>query len=66
MECVSPPELNDEQLLRHLDDEADDQVEMHVARCSHCRERAADLTCSSCTIPSLANSTGSPAPPRWS
>ena len=43
MPCVSPPELNDRELLAHIDGEADRQVEAHLERCAHCRERAERL-----------------------
>ena len=40
MACVSPPELNDRELLTYIDGEADQQVVAHLERCSHCREKA--------------------------
>ena len=40
MPCVSPPELNDRELLAHIDGEADRKVEAHLERCAHCREKA--------------------------
>jgi anti-sigma factor RsiW len=40
MPCVSPPELDDRQLLTYLDGEADHQVASHLEQCPHCRERA--------------------------
>lgn len=43
MTCISPPELDDEQLLAHLDGEADEQIEDHLAQCEHCRVRAEAL-----------------------
>jgi hypothetical protein len=43
MTCVSPPELNDRELLTYLDDEADHQVVAHLEQCPHCRERARHL-----------------------
>ena len=43
MPCVSPPELNDRELLAYIDGEAGRQVEAHMERCAHCRERAKRL-----------------------
>jgi anti-sigma factor RsiW len=43
MPCGLPPEPNDQELLAYLDGEADSQIEEHVARCPHCRERARQL-----------------------
>jgi hypothetical protein len=40
MACVSPPELNDRELLTCIDGEADPQVMAHLERCPHCREKA--------------------------
>jgi hypothetical protein len=40
MACVSPPELNDRELLTYIDGEADQQVVAHLERCSHCRQKA--------------------------
>jgi hypothetical protein len=40
MACVSPPELNDRELLTYIDGEADQQVVAHLERCPHCREKA--------------------------
>jgi len=40
MACVSPPELDDRQLLAYLDGEADPQVASHLKQCPHCREKA--------------------------
>ena len=40
MACVSPPELNDRQLLTYTDGEADHEVVAHLERCPHCREKA--------------------------
>jgi hypothetical protein len=39
MACVSPPELNDRELLTYIDGEADQQVVAHLERCPHCREK---------------------------
>ncbi len=41
--CVSPPELDEKQLLAYLDGEANHQVAAHLARCPYCRERAEEL-----------------------
>ncbi len=41
--CVSPPELEDIQLLAHLDGRADREVEAHLEQCPYCRQRASDL-----------------------
>ncbi len=43
MTCVSPPELEDRQLLSHLDGGGDDSIAEHLARCPHCREKADQL-----------------------
>lgn len=43
MACASPPELEDEQILKYLDGEADPRVAAHVAQCAHCRERVKRL-----------------------
>jgi hypothetical protein len=40
MTCVSPPELDDRELLTYMDGEAATDVVAHVERCPHCRERA--------------------------
>jgi hypothetical protein len=40
MACVSPPELNDRELLAYIDGETDQQVVAHLERCPHCREKA--------------------------
>ena len=45
MACVSPPELNDRELLTYIDGEADQQVVAHLERCPHCREKAHRLAC---------------------
>jgi anti-sigma factor RsiW len=44
MNCVSPPALDDRQLLGSLDGEDDSQVAFHLAHCSYCRARAAQLS----------------------
>jgi anti-sigma factor RsiW len=43
MQCMSPPELNDGQLLAYLDDAADAAVARHLADCPACRQRAGQL-----------------------
>lgn len=43
MPCVSPPELEDIQLLIYLDGEAEPEVTAHLQACSHCRLRAEKL-----------------------
>lgn len=43
MTCISPPELEEMQLLAFLDGEAPADVSTHIARCPHCRERAQQL-----------------------
>jgi anti-sigma factor RsiW len=43
MTCVSPPELNDRELLVYIDGEADPQVMAHLERCSYCRQKALRL-----------------------
>ena len=43
MACVSPPELNDRELLTYIDGEADQQVVAHLERCPHCRQKAQRL-----------------------
>lgn len=43
MTCVMPPELADHELLAYLDGEAGPEVEAHLQRCPHCRERAEEL-----------------------
>ena len=41
--CVSPPELDDGDLLTYIDGEADQQVVAHLERCPHCREKVQRL-----------------------
>jgi hypothetical protein len=42
--CVSPPELNDGQLLAYLDHpEADQEIALHLTSCSYCRQKAETL-----------------------
>lgn len=42
MKCISPPALEDSQLLAYLDGEAD-EVEDHLAQCRYCSQRAGAL-----------------------
>lgn len=41
--CAFPPELDDKQLLRYLDGEADEETISHLKGCAHCREKAETL-----------------------
>jgi len=41
--CASPPELNEAELLAHLDRQAPEPVETHLAACPYCRARATQL-----------------------
>lgn len=43
MTCVSPPELDDGELLTYVDGEADRRVVAHLEQCSHCRDKARRL-----------------------
>ena len=43
MNCVSPPELDDRQLMAYLDGVADNKVATHLERCPYCREKADHL-----------------------
>jgi hypothetical protein len=43
MACVSPPELDDGELLTYVDGEADRRVVAHLEQCPHCREKARRL-----------------------
>lgn len=43
MVCVSPPELDDKELLAYLDDTGGLEVVEHLERCPHCHERARRL-----------------------
>lgn len=43
MGCISPPELDDSQLLASLDGDVDEEVMAHLARCTSCRQRAQRL-----------------------
>ena len=43
MNCVSPPELDDRQLLTYVDGEADRNVATHLEQCSYCLEKARQL-----------------------
>ena len=39
-QCISPPELDDKQLLVYLDGGVDKEVVSHLGRCGYCLERA--------------------------
>ena len=41
--CVSPPELDDRQLLLYLDGERNADLLAHLERCPYCRERSLKL-----------------------
>ena len=41
--CVSPPELDDRQLLLYLDGERSADIVAHLERCPYCRERSHQL-----------------------
>ena len=43
MTCISPPELNDRELLTYIDGEADHRVVAHLERCPYCREKSHHL-----------------------
>jgi hypothetical protein len=43
MNCISPPELEDRQLLAYLDGDADQQTKSHLEHCEYCREKAKAL-----------------------
>ena len=43
MNCVSPPELDEVQLLAAIDGEADPRTAAHLAGCPYCRARADEL-----------------------
>ena len=40
MNCISPPELSDRQLLEFLDGEAEPEITHHLGICKYCRNRA--------------------------
>jgi hypothetical protein len=40
MNCISPPELSEQQLLEYLDGEADAQTIQHLERCEFCRRKS--------------------------
>ena len=42
-QCISPPELDDKQLLIYLDGNADKEIVSHLERCEYCREKAENL-----------------------
>ncbi len=41
--CVFPPELDDQQLLAYLDGEADEKIASHLKGCVYCRQKAETL-----------------------
>jgi len=43
MNCVSPPELTDQQLLAYLDGESHHEVKAHLEQCLYCLEKARQL-----------------------
>lgn len=43
MNCISPPELEDGQLLVYLDGESNQQIRSHLEHCEYCREKAKAL-----------------------
>jgi hypothetical protein len=43
MTCISPPALEDRQLLAYLDGEASEEIASHIEACGDCRERAQAL-----------------------
>jgi hypothetical protein len=43
MVCISPPAVSDGQLLAYLDESADAETTLHLARCAACRQRAQTL-----------------------
>ena len=43
MTCISPPELDQLDLLMFLDREADDSVVQHLHQCEHCHGNAESL-----------------------
>jgi hypothetical protein len=40
MNCISPPELSDQQLLEFLDGEAEPEITHHLGICQYCRNKA--------------------------
>jgi hypothetical protein len=44
MNCISPPELDDQQLVAYLDGAADETITDHLKRCPYCREKAQGLS----------------------
>ena len=43
MNCISPPELSDRQLLEFLDGEAEPEITHHLGICQYCRNKAGVL-----------------------
>ena len=44
MNCASPPELDDRQLLAYIDGDTAPEVGTHLAQCPYCREKARQLS----------------------
>lgn len=42
MKCISSPALDDTQIARYIEDEADEDVAAHIKECSYCSERAGE------------------------
>lgn len=40
MNCITPPGLDDRQIVSYVDGEADDTVKAHIEKCSFCRQKA--------------------------
>lgn len=40
MNCITPPGLDDWQIVSYIDGEADDTVKAHIEQCSFCRQKA--------------------------
>lgn len=60
-----PPPLSEASLLAYLDGEADLDVAEHLARCPHCRSRAAALDAEERPIRALLFRVDCPAPDAW-
>lgn len=44
MKCISSPALDDTQIMRYVDGEADDTVVAHIKECPYCAEKASQWT----------------------
>ncbi len=44
MKCISSPALDDTQIMRYIDGEADDTVMAHIRECPYCAEKASEWT----------------------